>query len=85
MGSPLVFRAEILTAQQGAAGSNIDQNAPEAGLMRVAFDHTHGVSSYRARAGEGVWLAIVHVPSQWRHRQHVDTVMTLANVSKAVP
>jgi hypothetical protein len=31
-----------------------------------------------------VRLAIVHVPSQLRHRQNVVTVMTFASVSKTV-
>jgi hypothetical protein len=46
---------------------------------------TRGVKSYRARAGEGARLAIVHVRSQVRHRQNVITVMTLANVSTILP
>ena len=36
------------------------------------------------RAGEGLRLAIVHVRSHSRQRQHVVTVMTLANVSMAL-
>jgi len=43
------------------------------------------VTGYRARAGEGARLAIVHVASQVRHRQNVVIVMILANVSTALP
>jgi hypothetical protein len=32
-----------------------------------------------------LWSAIVHVRSQWRHRQQVLTLMTFASVSTALP
>jgi hypothetical protein len=36
----------------------------------------------RGRGADAAWLAMVQVPSQLRHRQNVDTVITFASVSK---
>jgi hypothetical protein len=54
-------------------------------LGRHASATDERVTLYRRRVGDAGWLAIVHVPSQSRHRQNVAVVMTFASVSKRVP
>ena len=65
-------KATIAAARRPIRVELVGERSPIAGV------------AHRGRLASAARLAIVQVPSQWRHRQKVSTVMTFASVSTAL-